>query len=256
MRNASGVIRFGVFEVDLRTGELRRHGLRVRLPSQSFQALRLLLEHPGEMVSRQQLREELWSAETFVDFDHGVNAVVNRLREALGDSAHSPRFVETLPRRGYRFIARLDQVPTTTDPTVPDNAVELRCRHAANMRSELAQSADELATDLSRQSAAMTQPRTSRRTPILVAVIALCIATGVMSWSTRRNAKVRWARHEALPEIVRLADADRFDDAYRLAQQVQPLIPDDQLLAEQMRGISRRAIIESDPVGGEVFYRP
>jgi len=77
-----------------------------------------------------------------------------------------------------------------------------------------------------------------------------------MAWSARRNAKVRWARHDALPEIVRLADADRFDDAYRLAQRVQPLIPDDPLLAEQMRGISRRAVIYSDPAGGEVFYRP
>jgi DNA-binding winged helix-turn-helix (wHTH) protein len=255
MHNASGVFRFGVFEVDLRTGELRRQGLRVRLPSQSFQVLRLLLEHPGEMVSRQQLREELWLAETFVDFNHGVNAAVNRLREALGDAADSPRFVETLPRRGYRFIARVDQVPTTTDPTVPDNAVELRC-HDDAMRRDLAQSAEKLTSDLSRQSAAVIQPRTLRRTPILVAVIALCVGAGVMAWSTRRNAKVRWARHDVLPEIVRLADADRFDDAYRLAQQVQPLIPDDQLLVEQMRGISRRAIIESDPVGGEVFYRP
>ena len=222
MHNASGVFRFGVFEVDLHTGELRRQGLRIRLPSQSFHVLRLLLERPGEMVSRQQLREELWLAETFVDFNHGVNAAVNRLREALGDSADSPRFVETLPRRGYRFIAPVDQV-LTTDPTVPDNAVELR-GHDDAMRSDLAQSAGKLTSDLSRQSAAVIQPRTLRRMPILVAVIALCVGAGVMAWSTRRNAKARWARHDVLPEIVRLADADRFDDAYRLAQQVQPQI--------------------------------
>ena len=111
MRNASEVIRFGVFEVDLRTGELRRHGLRVRLPSQSFQVLQLLLEHPGGMVSREELREKLWPANTFVDFDHGVNAAVKRLREALGDSADNPRFVETLPRRGYRFIAPVEGNP-------------------------------------------------------------------------------------------------------------------------------------------------
>ena len=111
MRNASEVIRFGVFEVDLRTGELRRHGLRVRLPSQSFQVLQLLLERPGGMVSREELREKLWPANTFVDFDHGVNAAVKRLREALGDSADNPRFVETLPRRGYRFIAPVEGNP-------------------------------------------------------------------------------------------------------------------------------------------------
>src|SRR6266478_1285869 len=108
MRTASGVLRFGVFEVDLRTGELRRQGLRLKLPSQSFQVLKLLLEHPGDLVSREELREKLWPADTFVDFDHGLNAAVNRLREALGDSADSPRFVETLPRRGYRFIVPVE----------------------------------------------------------------------------------------------------------------------------------------------------
>ena len=102
------MLRFGVFEVDLRTGELRRQGLRLRLPSQSFQVLALLLEHPGNLVTREELREKLWPADTFVDFDHGVNAAVNRLREALGDSADSPKFVETLPRRGYRFIVPVE----------------------------------------------------------------------------------------------------------------------------------------------------
>ena len=105
---ASRVIRFGVFEVDLRSEELRRQGLRLRLPNQSFQVLALLLEHPGELVTREELRDKLWPADTFVDFDHGVNAAVNRLREALGDSAESPRFVETLPRRGYRFIVPVE----------------------------------------------------------------------------------------------------------------------------------------------------
>jgi len=107
-RTASGVLRFGVFEVDLRTGELRKQGLRLKLPSQSFQVLKLLAEHPGELVSREELREKLWPADTFVDFDHGVNAAVNRLREALGDSADNPRFVETLPRRGYRLIGPVE----------------------------------------------------------------------------------------------------------------------------------------------------
>jgi TolB-like protein/DNA-binding winged helix-turn-helix (wHTH) protein/Flp pilus assembly protein TadD len=98
-------LRFGVFEVDLRAGELRKHGVRVRLQEQPFQVLAMLLERPGETVTREELRNRLWTAETFVDFDHGVNKAVNRIRDALGDSATSPRFVETVARRGYRFIA-------------------------------------------------------------------------------------------------------------------------------------------------------
>jgi len=98
-------LRFGVFEVDLRAGELRKRGVKVRLQEQPFQVLAILLERPGETVTREELRNRLWTAETFVDFDHGVNKAVNRIRDALGDSAASPRFVETVARRGYRFIA-------------------------------------------------------------------------------------------------------------------------------------------------------
>src|SRR2546430_4599653 len=98
-------LRFGVFEVNLRAGELRKHGMKLRLPEQPFQVLAMLLERPGEIVTREELRNRLWTAETFVDFDHGVNKAVNRIRDALGDSATSPRFVETVARRGYRFIA-------------------------------------------------------------------------------------------------------------------------------------------------------
>ena len=98
------VISFGPFEADLQTQELRKQGVRLRLPGQSFQILKLLLERPGVLVSREELHTALWPSETFVDFEHGVNAAVNRLREALGDNADNPRFIETLPRRGYRFL--------------------------------------------------------------------------------------------------------------------------------------------------------
>jgi TolB-like protein/DNA-binding winged helix-turn-helix (wHTH) protein/Flp pilus assembly protein TadD len=97
--------RFGVFEMDLRAGELRKHGLRIRLQEQPFQVLAILLEHPGEVVTREELQRKLWSADTFVDFDHGLNKAINKISEALGDSAESPRFVETVARRGYRFLA-------------------------------------------------------------------------------------------------------------------------------------------------------
>src|SRR5947207_15580355 len=105
---ANGVIRFGIFDVDLRAGQLRRNGLKVRLQEQPFQVLSMLLERPGEVVTREDLHGRLWPADTFVDFDHGLNAAVKRLRDALGDSAENPRFVETLARRGYRFLAPVE----------------------------------------------------------------------------------------------------------------------------------------------------
>ena len=103
--NGTRMIQFGVFEVDQRAGELRRNGARVKLQEQPFQILALLLERPGEVVTREELQTRLWPADTFVDFDHSLNAAVRRLRDALGDSAENPRFVETVARRGYRFLA-------------------------------------------------------------------------------------------------------------------------------------------------------
>jgi len=102
--------RFGVFEADAATGELRRQGLRVKLNAQPFQVLLMLLERPGEVLAREAISRRLWPDGTFVDFDHGVNSAVNRIREALGDTAGSPRFVETLARRGYRFVAPVERM--------------------------------------------------------------------------------------------------------------------------------------------------
>src|SRR5438105_15151964 len=99
------LFRFGVYEADANTGELRKSGVRLRLQEQPFQVLLMLLERPGELVTREEIRQRLWPADTFVDFDHSLNTVINKLRETLGDSASNPRFVETLARRGYRFIA-------------------------------------------------------------------------------------------------------------------------------------------------------
>lgn len=103
--SSSGTLRFGVFEVDLRAGELRKHGLRIKLQEQPFKIFVLLLKRPGELVTREELRQELWPADTFVDFDRGLNKAMTKLRNALGDSADSPRYIETLHRRGYRFLA-------------------------------------------------------------------------------------------------------------------------------------------------------
>src|SRR5580658_6696760 len=113
-----GRLRFGVFAVDLRTGELRKHGLRVRLQEQPFQVLAMLLQRAGQVVTREELQKKLWPEDTFVDFDHGLNKAVNKIRDALGDSAESPRFVETVARRGYRFLAEVkpDEVAPVRSP--------------------------------------------------------------------------------------------------------------------------------------------
>jgi len=103
--NKSKVARFGVFELDLSAGELRKSGVKLRLQEQPFQVLALLLERAGEVVAREELQQKLWPSDTFVDFDHSLNTAINKVREALGDSASNPRYVETLARRGYRFIA-------------------------------------------------------------------------------------------------------------------------------------------------------
>jgi len=104
-------VHFSVFEVDLHAGELRKHGLKVKLHGQPFQVLAMLLERPGELVSREEIREKLWPQDTFIDFEHSVNSSIKRLREALGDDAATPRFIETLPRHGYRFIAQVETLP-------------------------------------------------------------------------------------------------------------------------------------------------
>ena len=112
------VYHFGAFTVDARTGELSHDGRRTPLRDQSFQLLLALLEHPGELLTREELTGRLWGADTFVDFDRGLNKVVNHLRETLADSVEQPRFIETLPRKGYRFIA-----PVTTSAMMPKRSV-------------------------------------------------------------------------------------------------------------------------------------
>jgi DNA-binding winged helix-turn-helix (wHTH) protein/tetratricopeptide (TPR) repeat protein len=113
------ILRFGTFEVDLRAGELHKQGVRIKLQEQPLHVLTVLLQRPGEVVTREELRSQLWQSDTFVDFDNGLNTSINKLREALGDSADNPRFIETLPRRGYRFIAPVNsdhqrELPTPT----------------------------------------------------------------------------------------------------------------------------------------------
>jgi cholera toxin transcriptional activator len=129
------VVRFGVFEVDRAAGELRKSGARIRLQEQPFQVLALLLERPGDVVTREELREKLWGADTFVDFDHSLNTAINKVREALGDSASRPRYVETLAGRGYRFLATVEPVqgPSATQ----SQSASTRSGEAASVHPEL-----------------------------------------------------------------------------------------------------------------------
>jgi TolB-like protein/Tfp pilus assembly protein PilF len=107
--SSHAIVRFGGFELDQHPGELRKDGTRIRLQEQPLQILRILLEQPGKIITREELREKIWASDTFVDFDHGINNAIKRLREALGDTADTPRYIETLPRRGYRFIGSIER---------------------------------------------------------------------------------------------------------------------------------------------------
>src|SRR5262245_44435843 len=111
-----GTIRFGVFELDAVSGELSKRGVRIRLRDKPLQVLLALLDRPGETVTRKELQDRLWPDGTFVEFENGLNNAISRLRDALGDSADTPRYIETLPRRGYRFIAPIDSV--AAEPTL------------------------------------------------------------------------------------------------------------------------------------------
>jgi cholera toxin transcriptional activator len=147
--------RFGAFEADTATGELRRQGIRIKLNAQPFQVLVMLMERRGELLTREEISRELWPDGTFVDSEHGVNSAVNRIREALGDTASSPRFVETLARRGYRFVApveRIDSGQSSSSPaserpvstTVSAKQVAVRAEGEAKFRGGILPSAEEL----------------------------------------------------------------------------------------------------------------
>jgi TolB-like protein/DNA-binding winged helix-turn-helix (wHTH) protein/Flp pilus assembly protein TadD len=182
MHTMNGAVHFGAFEVDLRTEELLKHGLKLRLPRQSFQVLVLLLQRSGELVSREELRERLWPADTFVDFDHGLNAAVNRLREALGDSAEEPRFIETLPRRGYRFVGQITEMtpePASVRTNSPATA-------PAPADTEVARENEQQTSNAAAQ-IVMKRARVLHwnwRTALLAAAVLL-IATGGVWWRLR-----------------------------------------------------------------------
>jgi TolB-like protein/DNA-binding winged helix-turn-helix (wHTH) protein len=182
--SAARILRFGVFEVDLKACELRKHGLRLKLSEQPFQVLVLLLEKPGEIVTREELRARLWQGDTFVDFDHGLNNGVMRLREVLGDSSENPRFVETVPRRGYRFIAPVEEaIPTTS--TSPLEEKQAPALHAEAPVAEPVADVRE-----SSREHVITRPRLAWRLPV-AAVFFLVTILGLTWYQFLRPASSR-----------------------------------------------------------------
>jgi TolB-like protein/DNA-binding winged helix-turn-helix (wHTH) protein/Flp pilus assembly protein TadD len=168
--------RFGVFDVDFRLGQLRKGGLRLKLSGQPLQILERLLERPGDVVTREELRNELWPADTFVDFEHNLNSAVKRLRSALGDSADVPRFIETVPRRGYRFLAPVEALPDLGPPAIAaEDVPEARVAVPAPGREPDGAPAPEL--DVARRNAPFAAVR--RLAVVGVALGALLI---VVSW--------------------------------------------------------------------------
>ena len=158
-----GSVRFGPFEVDVRTGELRKSGLKLRLTGQPFEILSMLLEKPGEVVTREELKQRLWPENTFVDYEHSLNAAVNKLREVLSDSADRPLYVETLPRRGYRFIAPV----RSGEATIPENEVRPHFPAAAE---------------------APARPTSPRRVRLIAAAAGFAVALAIVvavSWRSR-----------------------------------------------------------------------
>jgi len=167
-----GRLCFGVFELDLHAAELRKRGLRIRLQQQPFQVLVVLLRHAGQVVSREALQKDVWPADTFVDFDHGLNKAINKIREALGDSAESPRFVETVARRGYRFIADVrvaDEIAAPAPATQPRSAPETGA-----------------AQELTTRQQTLTPPLPSR-VWVASTLVLLTLLAGVAVWRIHRG---------------------------------------------------------------------
>jgi len=193
------VVRFGAFELDVRAGELRKHGLKIKLQDQPFQILVMLLEQPGQVVTREQLHQKLWAEGTFVDFEHGLNAAIQRLRQALGDTADNPRFVETLARHGYRFLAPVDgavnQAVATIQPAHEVHQVESNAQRVLDARGPI-----------------VMEPKRRGREALawaLLSMVSLAFVALAVLYVRKQPAKAEVVRYQIpLPDKVRLESWD------------------------------------------------
>jgi Tol biopolymer transport system component/DNA-binding winged helix-turn-helix (wHTH) protein len=190
--NNSRIVRFGAFEVDLHAGELRKSGIRLKLQEQPFQILSLLLEQPGEIVTREEFQKKLWPADTFVDFEHGLNTAITKLRQVLADEADNPRFIETLPRRGYRFIAPV---------TLAANGSSSNVQPAADVSEEAGTSAASFNTDTTKAVGASSAIRQFHwRTLTWLAALVLVCGLGVAAWIFYlRSTRPAWSEVRIAP---------------------------------------------------------
>ncbi len=187
-------VRFGAFEVDLRSGEMRKHGIKIKLQEKPFQILALLVEQPGEVVTREELQRRLWPADTFVDFDRNLNTAANRLRQALGDSAENPRFIETLPRRGYRLIVPVYGEPSRTIERLNGNgSPALTTGGSGNGHAVVAGEGPQREADASTDAPVTLikeRPRPPRRTMLVLAAALLLGVAGIYGvWATLEPAR-------------------------------------------------------------------
>ena len=233
--NPAGAIRFGPFVLDVRAGELRKSGTRIRVPDQPLQVLLILLEHPGEVVLREEIRNRLWPGSTGVEFDHSINAAVKRLRDALRDSSDKPRYIETLPRRGYRFIGQVE-TPSSQAKTSED------------FLSPPAPALD---------GAAARRPE-SRWPRLLLWTAAAVIASAAAGawWFRASQAPARWARNVALPQAARLVDEGDGAGAFPYIYASLRVLPQDPTLNRILREISHPLTIRTTPPGAEVYVKP
>jgi DNA-binding winged helix-turn-helix (wHTH) protein len=243
---ASRCVRFGSYEADLLAREIRRNGIRIHLHHQPFEVLADLLEHPGEVVTREQLRQKLWADDTFVDFEHGLNKAINKVREALGDSADNPRFIETLPRRGYRFVAPVSAISLAPVPTSPLPESSLQTDPAASV--------------LTPQPAAVHITRTRSYRYAWLALAGAVILVAVWMLVARRSAF--WPHHSApstekhtavLADFVNSTGDPVFDETLRQGLAVQleqspylSLIADERV-RQTLRLMERPADARIDP---------
>jgi DNA-binding winged helix-turn-helix (wHTH) protein/tetratricopeptide (TPR) repeat protein len=227
-------LRFGVFELDSRAGELRKHGVRVHLQDQPFQILLLLLNRPGELVTREEIRQKLWSADTFVDFDRNLNKAMNKVRLALGDSAETPRFVETLHRRGYRFIAPV-QVQEAAGAAVVNAGGSVVLHHPDRRKAQAAP-------------VILLPPRISERTSKLkwwYAALLMPLLLGGMAYVRYRNPTARSTSTVAPRRSVAVLGfknlSGRADEAW-LSTALSDWITTELAAGEQLRTISAESI--------------
>lgn len=219
---------FGVFELDLQARELRKHGMRVSLPDQSLEILIMLLERPGEVVTREEIRKRLWPDGTVVEFDHSVNSAVKRLRDHLNDSAATPRFIETLPKNGYRFLMQVER---------GDGSVAPQHSHIADAR---------------RTGAGLGLPR---RRVLLAALSVAILAAGALGvWASVRARRVRWARTEALPEAAWLVQESRPLAALRVLETAERHVPPSPELLHAKDALSVSPVsIRTTPPGAGIY---